>query len=1006
MSSSGWKKLTAGAAWFRKPGRYPIPAYSEFMPPPRVGCKAYGRVDPLLFSADDPWGWHVTEYEEAFELQPGLSHLATLLLHVLRRLGRCEPAEGIAHNKLVGNPYWPEELQAGGAPAAERYLLLSPLALSRTQDDKGRVRWTLFGGSELGPERAFWRSFFQNPKQEAAADTGLGFFRQLLRTVYGESDAALADLRKAGLRILAEGDPQSPFPSAGPWPSWVDPLRWSPRQPLRGVRYLLAFWPFARLPAAVRRAYRQGDLHLLPFPGSLVYWGAQRYSKLADLLPFARQIPLLQSCERHEAPRGIRVPQSGWMHEKPASGADHGVSHAPFRNTFHRTHRWARIHRHQDELAAVNLELDDRVAHVLFSAAADDIGLYGKPMARNAQVWTHNYQLLLDGPRAARDELTAAAEAVAAGGQFGYRFLYPPMRVGRHDVYWHRPLVAWWDDATQTPCVLPHAPLGVLTAYGPRGPAQLPVELWPRLLDRSPHRAAVGVFHHNHDQRYHVTTVNIRKLLDAYELLGRQPLPRSFARQLLTVARHETLESWLDELPHRAEELTAGRALADDLRSLLVAAEPADGRKSSTKTLSPWERAAAQPPSAAHSRIGSTAPLRRATPKSLTFSHTAKRSFETAYWNTIYRLASGQYVNKDNADCVDDEPTRKELKKQDRDLEALGDHLLDYYAREIRRQRMSGKALTGELPFQWETEFDYPWQGGWSRNQQRLTYERDIVTVIPGRDRRRAVIMGDHYDTAYMEDRYGYTHGGGGPRLAAAGADDNHSATATLMLAAPILLEMSRQGKLASDVWLIHLTGEEFPSDCLGARHLCQKIVEGDLRIRLTNGRWKSLAKTRVQGVYVLDMVAHNNDRDCDVFQICPGTSRESMWLARQAHEANRIWNESAPQWNHRAARKKCQRGRRCTDGKTLPETALYPQLSGEVRPTIDPRSTLFNTDGQIFSDAGVPVVLFMENYDINRHGYHDSHDTMENIDLDYGAAVAAIAIESVARAATEPPPS
>ena len=45
-----------------------------------------------------------------------------------------------------------------------------------------------------------------------------------------------------------------------------------------------------------------------------------------------------------------------------------------------------------------------------------------------------------------------------------------------------------------------------------------------------------------------------------------------------------------------------------------------------------------------------------------------------------------------------------------------------------------------------------------------------------------------------------------------------------------------------------------------------------------------------------------------------------------------------------------------------------------------------------------------MENYDINRQGYHDSHDTMENIDLDYGSAVAAIAIESVARAATEKP--
>ena len=84
---------------------------------------------------------------------------------------------------------------------------------------------------------------------------------------------------------------------------------------------------------------------------------------------------------------------------------------------------------------------------------------------------------------------------------------------------------------------------------------------------------------------------------------------------------------------------------------------------------------------------------------------------------------------------------------------------------------------------------------------------------------------------------------------------------------------------------------------------------------------------------------------------------------------------------------------------------ARHLALRGEVRPTDDPHSTLFNTDGQIFSDAGVPVVLFMENYDINREGYHDSHDTMANIDLDFGAALAAIAIESVARAASDAPP-
>ena len=46
------------------------------------------------------------------------------------------------------------------------------------------------------------------------------------------------------------------------------------------------------------------------------------------------------------------------------------------------------------------------------------------------------------------------------------------------------------------------------------------------------------------------------------------------------------------------------------------------------------------------------------------------------------------------------------------------------------------------------------------------------------------------------------------------------------------------------------------------------------------------------------------------------------------------------------------------------------------------------------------PVVLLMENYDISREGYHDAHDTMENIDLDYGAALAAISIEAVASVA------
>jgi hypothetical protein len=90
----------------------------------------------------------------------------------------------------------------------------------------------------------------------------------------------------------------------------------------------------------------------------------------------------------------------------------------------------------------------------------------------------------------------------------------------------------------------------------------------------------------------------------------------------------------------------------------------------------------------------------------------------------------------------------------------------------------------------------------------------------------------------------------------------------------------------------------------------------------------------------------------------------------------------------------------RSADPAVVPSVAEHPHLRGEVRLHFEPRSSLFNTDGQIFSDVGVPAVLFMEDYDINRQGYHDTHDTMENIDLDYGAGVSAIAIETIARLA------
>ena len=67
----------------------------------------------------------------------------------------------------------------------------------------------------------------------------------------------------------------------------------------------------------------------------------------------------------------------------------------------------------------------------------------------------------------------------------------------------------------------------------------------------------------------------------------------------------------------------------------------------------------------------------------LTYHRTATRPFETAYWRTIARLANGQYVNKDNADCVRDPITQAAVEAPPSRPGGLGDYLLDYYRRTI-----------------------------------------------------------------------------------------------------------------------------------------------------------------------------------------------------------------------------------------------------------------------------------------------------------------------------------
>ena len=976
----GWNKLLNGFPWFSGKGRYLIPAYSEFMPPPHLGQSPYGDKQISPFVKNDPFGWYISEVEEEFELQPGLQIIANQIVKQIVELGQGKPAYNIAGQNgrnLLENPYWPPELASmAGKLSHERYVVFLPLALSRTQDDKGRIRWTFFGGSEQGPERAFWKSFYSSPTEEVPAQEALSFLRRLLTLVFNETCQDISSLHKIGFRVLpTKHDSRFPYWTDMPLPSYMRPFIWGETMSLNDVRYLLTFRPFSLLPQEVRNLYLTGKLIILPFPGSLVFWGMQNFVSLQKEMPLAMQLPIQRLAARHGGPHGIRIPQSGRFHESGNTLKKPEVSENLLLNTYKRTSRWDRVHRHENEILVSTI--DDTIGRVLFSTNLEVVGLYGKPMAKNCQLWTGDGHMLLNGPKAVREELERATEIVAEGGTFGYRFQFPAMNVGINEIYWHRLLGAYYDATTSEIKLIQDIPLGYLTAYSVKNiDLAHPLEMWPRLQRREAYLTALYNFEHLGDRYQHQTVLNILRVLDASNIWRQNKLPRSFARGMLHLQEHETLESWLISLPEKVQNTNEVQNLIRKLENCLENPATKDHKIDLLQGNNSFQR-----------------------PHSLTLIQTASRTFEKAWWHDIHNLAFSSYLNKDNADCVNDPATQAQLSHHHRDLERLGNFLLSRHQKAIVNAQMERKAVCGELPFRWETDFDFSAFGGWKNNQQGKTHERNLVVIIPGKNHKEAIIMADHYDTAYMEDLYNKSLGGSGARIAAAGADDNCSATATLLRAAPIFLQLSKEGLLERDIWLVHLTGEEFPSDCMGSRHLAQALIEKRLQMRLGNGQKLDLSDVLIAGIYIMDMIGHNRDTERNIFQISPGKSSASLRLAWQAHIVNNLWNASSIIWNKKQNRRgKGQGVRSSTD--TIPSIAEFPQLSGEIRLPEDPRSTLFNTDGQIFSDCGIPVVLFMENYDIKRSGYHDTKDNMQNIDLDYGAALAAIVIETVARAA------
>ena len=231
--------------------------------------------------------------------------------------------------------------------------------------------------------------------------------------------------------------------------------------------------------------------------------------------------------------------------------------------------------------------------------------------------------------------------------------------------------------------------------------------------------------------------------------------------------------------------------------------------------------------------------------------------------------------------------------------------------------------------------------------------QSNLIAVIPGSEphaTNRPVVLADHIDTAYCEDEFIRT----GNRISSPGSDDNASATAALLRAAEILIG----SRPRHDIWLVHLTGEEFPADGLGARYFLARLLK---------------ERQDLGGVILMDLIGHRTPGDT-IFQINAGESEASLELAETVLD---IARESA-----------------------------WPRYHPVLRTRYDDDSYLYNTDGLAFSEIGYPVVLLNEHMNaknnIDREGYHDTKDRTEIMDWEYATIIAKVAISTSAHVANQ----
>lgn len=944
---SQWDAILKDKDGWRVPSDYPISGYSENTPAYFQGVRAYEtHLDaPSTLLKSDSFADFVGQSDAAsfYRLSPyeEVKHLRPGLQHLANHF-LVDVIQLIQGNepgggKLAGIP---AAVMKGNPYWSAEFVTKKPHpVVSLTPMSLSRVQESL---GRWHPWTVYGGSDVDWEKvfwQQTLPKNAVGWLCHLLNEAYDTNAGKACDLKKLGVRFLVS--------EPGLLPTELRPLIVEDNVSAietENIKFLFTFRPAAgdsatkkAWPTVLFQGYAARKFAAVPHPATLVFSEAPLFAKMALENPEAGQLPL-----------GIEFSQY--------AASLNALSFYGLKalDISRRKSRFTPPGRNQTPFTAIgqcDFTQPDQYREI-FEAVPSLMGLYSKPTAHLIQMWGFTGPLagqwVLNGPSASVADIEEAAKKVrndSGLSRLHYRNYYPVMQVNGFDVRWYRPLVAWSKPGHKGITLDSSLQGSVRFTKGTK-------KMWMRayLSDRDGEKALASL-EDAEGEEPETTSLNVKKLQEFNRLLG-EALTEDLASALLNPVSDEAPYSkWKSQLPAPVQALVTG-VVAEGTRSRPVAA--------------------------------------------LTFKSTVTSEYEHEYWTHIRTLSEGAFVNKNNCDCAatSSDPEGLDEHCDKNHLPSVASYLKNYY-------RKLGLAVHSQI-FKWKIDFTIPWWDGLKEPQENL------IVVIHGKDGKphdEAVVLADHYDTAYMGDVYegeNYsqktkTPETTGHRHASKGADDNYSGTATLMQAALALRDLP----LKRDVWLVHITGEEFPADGLGTRNFAQALVEGQ---KLIAGQ----KNPKIVGVYQLDMIGHSTERDAlkpgqrpkpAIFQISPGRGERAAGLAKIAHEVTFDWNRRRVQekWDEKFNRTSAWK----RTGAAIPQLGKFIPFRGEIRPGWHFRSSLYNTDAQQHSDTGIPVVLFMENYDINRQGYHDTLDNLENIDLDFARGLSAIAIESVAQAAT-----